>query len=87
MDINTRSMNVDSELNIFHENGAVTRALRERLWGLHTGDAGGGNFSETFEQWGKVIMRNTVRQQGGTQPPVASLVDFFRVSNDRSYDD
>nr|WKF57036.1 Cardiolipin synthase B [Paraburkholderia busanensis] len=34
--INTRSMEVDSELNICHENGAVTKALRKRLWGIHT---------------------------------------------------
>lgn len=34
--INTRSMEVDSELNICHEHGEVTRALRKRLWSIHT---------------------------------------------------
>ncbi|MFM0591731.1 MULTISPECIES: phospholipase D-like domain-containing protein [Paraburkholderia] len=34
--INTRSMEVDSELNICHEHGDVTKALRKRLWSLHT---------------------------------------------------
>lgn len=34
--INSRSMEVDSELNICHENGGVTKALRKRLWSLHT---------------------------------------------------
>lgn len=34
--INTRSMEVDSELNICHEHGGVTSALRKRLWGIHT---------------------------------------------------
>ena len=34
--INTRSMEVDSELNICHEHGDVSRALRKRLWAIHT---------------------------------------------------
>nr|WP_063791543.1 phospholipase D-like domain-containing protein [Burkholderia ambifaria] len=34
--INTRSMEVDSELNICHEHGDVTKALRKRLWTIHT---------------------------------------------------
>ncbi|MBB4519435.1 phospholipase D-like domain-containing protein [Paraburkholderia fungorum] len=34
--INTRSMEVDSELNICHEHGDVTNALRKRLWTIHT---------------------------------------------------
>jgi len=34
--VNTRSMEVDSELDICHECGKATRALREKLWGLHT---------------------------------------------------
>ncbi|MCS3441218.1 phosphatidylserine/phosphatidylglycerophosphate/cardiolipin synthase-like enzyme, partial [Pseudomonas sp. BIGb0450] len=34
--INTRSMQVDSELNIAHEWVSVTQAMRRRLWELHT---------------------------------------------------
>jgi phosphatidylserine/phosphatidylglycerophosphate/cardiolipin synthase-like enzyme len=37
--INTRSMEADSELNICHENGDVTKRLRRQLWSLHTGAA------------------------------------------------
>jgi phosphatidylserine/phosphatidylglycerophosphate/cardiolipin synthase-like enzyme len=34
--INYRSMNVDSEINIALENGQIAAGLREQLWGLHT---------------------------------------------------
>ena len=36
--LNTRSMQVDTELGIFTENGAVARKLRKDLWKLHTRD-------------------------------------------------
>ncbi|SPV03384.1 phospholipase D/transphosphatidylase [Burkholderia cenocepacia] len=39
--INTRSMEADSELNICHENGDVTKRLRQQLWSLHTNKEGG----------------------------------------------
>lgn len=39
--INTRSMQVDSEMNIAHEWASVTRDLRRRLWNLHTNGKGG----------------------------------------------
>ena len=38
--INTRSMEVDSELNICHERPEITQPLRRRLWGLHTAGQG-----------------------------------------------
>lgn len=85
--INTRSMNVDSELNIFHENGAVTRALRERLWGLHTGGQGAQDDpNEAFNVWADIIARNADNQDKHLKP-VASLIGFMRTSNARSYDD
>ena len=36
--LNTRSMQVDTELGIFTENGEVARKLRKDLWKLHTRD-------------------------------------------------
>ncbi len=41
--VNFRSMNVDSEINIALENGQVASGLRQELWGLHTrmSDSGG----------------------------------------------
>lgn len=38
--INYRSMNVDSEINICLENGQVATGLRKELWELHTREAG-----------------------------------------------
>ncbi|MBT8765650.1 hypothetical protein J7302_05845 [Pseudomonas sp. DB1] len=38
--INSRSMEVDSELNIAHEWASVTEALRRRLWDRHTAGEG-----------------------------------------------
>lgn len=38
--LNTRSMMVDSELNICHEHPAFSRPLRQRLWGMHTNRMG-----------------------------------------------
>ncbi|CAM2183192.1 hypothetical protein BC2230_40230 [Burkholderia cepacia] len=38
--VNIRSMNVDSELNICHENSDVTKPLRRKLRGLHTKNQG-----------------------------------------------
>ena len=54
--INTRSMEVDSELNIRHERPEITQPLRRRLWGLHTaGQDSSDNPAEAFEAWGKII--------------------------------
>lgn len=86
--INTRSMEGDSELNICHENGRVTMALRQKLWNLHTDNKGGqDNPADAFDSWTDIVKQNAVRQQGGTQKPYASLVGFMRASNVRSYSD
>jgi phosphatidylserine/phosphatidylglycerophosphate/cardiolipin synthase-like enzyme len=88
--INTRSMKVDSELNFCSDNGDVARALRIKLWGLHTTDAGGhspdqADPAEAFKAWGAITDRN--RHGRGKQPPVASLIAFVRTSKDRSFSD
>jgi phosphatidylserine/phosphatidylglycerophosphate/cardiolipin synthase-like enzyme len=44
--INYRSMNVDSEINIALENGQIATGLRQELWGLHTRMAGQGGSEE-----------------------------------------
>ena len=41
--INTRSMQIDSELNIATEHGDTARKLRQELWGIHTGGNAGLN--------------------------------------------
>lgn len=82
--INTRSMEVDSELNICHEHMGVTQPLRRRLWAMHTGGEGAQDEpKEAFERWGKIIDRNGMRLKSGLAP-VASLIGFSRTSTTRS---
>ncbi|WP_414441098.1 phospholipase D-like domain-containing protein [Burkholderia sp. 22PA0106] len=81
--INLRSMEVDSELNICHEHSGVTQALRRRLWGMHTGGRGAQDLpGDAFEEWGRVIDRNA-DTQAKNDAPKASLVGFMRTSTSR----
>ncbi|WP_416423916.1 phospholipase [Pseudomonas sp. App30] len=75
--VNTRSMQVDSELNIAHEWVSVTKALRRRLWGMHTGMEGAqDDAGEAFKSWGEIIRKNKdlLREK---KTPYAPLVEFF----------
>ncbi|WP_248804084.1 phospholipase D-like domain-containing protein [Pseudomonas sp. MWU13-2100] len=77
--INTRSMQVDSELNIAHEWGSVTEALRRRLWHLHTNGMGAQDDpAEAFKAWQDIIERNKDRQDEKVKGrPYAPLVEFY----------
>jgi phosphatidylserine/phosphatidylglycerophosphate/cardiolipin synthase-like enzyme len=77
--INTRSMQVDSELNIAHEWMSVTQKLRRRLWDLHTGEKGSqDDAGEAFIAWQEIINNNKKRQEDKKYGvPEASLVEFF----------
>ena len=80
--INTRSMQVDSEMNIAHEWGSVTRDLRRRLWGLHTSGKGvQDNASDAFDAWEYIISKNKERQQNH-QKPIAPLIAFYYANNE-----
>ena len=75
--INTRSMQVDSELNIAHEWGSVTKALRRRLWELHTDGRGvQDDPKEAFKAWEDIIKENKKRQSKNLTPDT-SLVEFY----------
>ena len=75
--INTRSMQVDSELNIAHEWASVTRALRRRLWDLHTDKRGAQDDpAEAFDAW-QVIINDNKKLQEDEDAPSASLVEFY----------
>ncbi|MBT8765648.1 phospholipase [Metapseudomonas boanensis] len=57
--INTRSMMVDSELNIAHEWYDVTRKMRRELFELHTGGKGAQDDpKQAFDAWTEIIERN-----------------------------
>ena len=74
--INTRSMQVDSELNIAHEWMSVTQALRRRLWGLHTDGRGAQDDPEVaFDAWQELINQNNDLQEAESSPS-CSLVKF-----------
>lgn len=74
--INTRSMQVDSEMNIAFEWASETRNLRRRLWDLHTnGEGAQDDPAKAFKKWEDIINRNRDNQKKRL-PPVASLVQF-----------
>ena len=84
--INTRSMMADSELNICHENAAVTAPLRQRLWEIHTNGLGAQeDVGKAFKEWGRIIAQNTRDQGEGGKTPYASLVGFLRTDPTRSH--
>ncbi|MBM3114535.1 phospholipase D-like domain-containing protein [Jeongeupia naejangsanensis] len=85
--INTRSMQVDSELNIAHQNGKITRDLRLELWNLHTNKMGAQmKADEAFKPWEDIIKQNKKRQSNGDEP-IASLIEFYRGSPVRTNKD
>ncbi|MBJ2180244.1 phosphatidylserine/phosphatidylglycerophosphate/cardiolipin synthase family protein [Pseudomonas veronii] len=77
--INTRSMQVDSELNIAHEWESVTEALRRQLWNLHTDGRGAQDDpGEAFKEWQRIINKNKELQDDKiTGAPYAPLVEFY----------
>jgi phosphatidylserine/phosphatidylglycerophosphate/cardiolipin synthase-like enzyme len=78
--INTRSMQVDSELNIIHANHLIAGDARRELWRIHTGGEGASdNIAKAFEAWGDIIVRNQARESKQNSP-IASLRGFKRTS-------
>ncbi|WP_145500744.1 phospholipase D-like domain-containing protein [Yersinia similis] len=76
--INTRSMQVDSEMNIAHDWASVTQTLRRRLWNLHTNKQGAQDDpAKAFEAWEKLISKNNDLQGSGTDQPKAPLIKFL----------
>jgi len=74
--INTRSMQVDTELNIAHEWPGVTRDMRQRLWRLHTkGEGAQDKPAEAFAKWGQILEDNKSFQDASSTPN-CSLVEF-----------
>ncbi|RMT58131.1 Phospholipase D/transphosphatidylase [Pseudomonas syringae pv. theae] len=75
--INTRSMMVDSELNICHEHADITQQLRRRLWNLHTNNLGAQDEPDmAFTAWEDIIKRNKDFSMK-KQTPYAPLIEFF----------
>jgi hypothetical protein len=77
--INTRSMQVDSELNIAHEWASVTQEMRRQLWDLHTDKKGAqDDAGHAFDAWQDIIDINKDRKKNKkTGVPYAPLVEFY----------
>lgn len=95
--INTRSMQSDSELNITHHRPEITMNARKKLWTSHTTNAEGATFSgnesmdkegmkAAYLQWDKALKRNDTKKVKH-QRPFVSLASFVRLSDDRANKD
>ena len=85
--LNTRSMQVDTELGIIMECADVAEGLRKRLWDLHTNKNFAANpddmhdyavAKEAFRKWEKLIEENKRTQQSNKSPDCA-LREFYRA--------
>lgn len=85
--INTRSMQVDTEMNLALEHGETVKRMRKAIWWLNTKnkdavpDAMHLNSvaKATFEAWGKLLKKNSDRKKAG-QSPLQPLTEFLRLS-------
>jgi phosphatidylserine/phosphatidylglycerophosphate/cardiolipin synthase-like enzyme len=86
--INTRSMQSDSELNIAHHRPEITQPLRMQQWATYTGGrvSGGMALQKAYEAWGALMDTNTNAKKLSRRP-VAQLAEFLRTSNKISNND
>ncbi|MBU9808399.1 phospholipase [Rahnella sp. SL6] len=71
-------MQVDSEMNIAHDWASVTKALRQRLWKLHTNGIGmQDDPTDAFRDWGYLLGDNEDLQGTKKDAPKASLIKFL----------
>lgn len=86
--LNTRSMQVDTELGIIMECADVAEGLRKRLWDLHTNKNFAANpddmhdyavAEEAFRKWGELIKANK-RAQKGNGVAKCALREFYRAA-------
>ena len=89
--INTRSMQTDSELNIAHHRPEITGPLREQQWDKYTrgkNDKGeniervplGTPVKEAFKTWEALMSKNAIAKKEGKRP-LAQLAEFMRTSD------
>lgn len=80
--INTRSMQTDSEMNIAHHRPEITAPLRAKQWEKYT--AGkviyGMKLAEAYDIWGALMESNASAKKQGRHP-VAQLAEFLRTSD------
>jgi phosphatidylserine/phosphatidylglycerophosphate/cardiolipin synthase-like enzyme len=82
--VNRRSMEVDSELNICHERMDVTQPLRRHLWNIHTNGQGAQDDpAVAFAAWSYILKTNESRQGAKNTSPYASLIGFKSTTTKR----
>jgi phosphatidylserine/phosphatidylglycerophosphate/cardiolipin synthase-like enzyme len=74
--VNVRSMEVDSELNVAMPSPDVTKAWRQHLWKIHTKRPPGDEPAVEFVEWKNIMDKNRSAQRD-MQPLVASLLEFY----------
>jgi phosphatidylserine/phosphatidylglycerophosphate/cardiolipin synthase-like enzyme len=89
--INTRSMESDSELNIAHHRPEISQPARKALWDLHTGNASATrvadkSMKDAYTAWQAILDKNGNRKKNG-KSPIAPLTAFLRESAKRSNQD
>ena len=86
--INTRSMQADSEMNIAHHRPEITRPLREQQWAKYTNGrvTAGMAFKDSYKVWEKLIQKSATAKRD-RQRPVSQLADFLRDSPEMSNKD
>jgi phosphatidylserine/phosphatidylglycerophosphate/cardiolipin synthase-like enzyme len=79
--INTRSMQADSEMNIAHHRPEITRPLREQQWAKYTNGmvTAGMSFYKAFGVWQDLMNKNSANKKLSLRP-VAQLAEFLRDS-------
>ena len=87
--LNTRSMEKDTELGIILQTGEVARDLRKRLWSLHTKKNAAANpdgmhdynvAKNAYDVWGKLIEGNRTEKKKKSPKPLYPLRQFFRAN-------
>jgi hypothetical protein len=81
--INSRSMQADSEMNIAHHRPEITKPVRDEQWARYTGSrvVAGMPLRESFTLW-RDIMKDNAGRKEKPRPPLSNtqLCEFLRKS-------
>jgi phosphatidylserine/phosphatidylglycerophosphate/cardiolipin synthase-like enzyme len=79
--INTRSMQADSEINIAHHRPEITAPVREEQWAKYTSGrvVAGSALDLAYEQWQELMTKNAEAKKYKRRP-LAQLCEFLRAS-------
>jgi phosphatidylserine/phosphatidylglycerophosphate/cardiolipin synthase-like enzyme len=74
--VNERSLENDTEINIAVPSPDVTREWRQKLWALHTGRAPLGDMAREFDFWTR-LASNGLDARKNDRPLPAPLTEFY----------